>query len=310
MDIASLIGLIGGIGMILGAMISGGGIAPFVDVPSILIVFGGTAFLVLYAVPMPVFLGHFGAMAKAFLPPIKKMDELIERMVELSGIARKDGMMALEGQEVPDKFFQKGLQMLVDGADEAKLVTQLNKEIKAMKNRREVNQNAVKAWIDIAPAMGMVGTLIGLVLMLGNMSDPKAIGPAMAVNLLSTLYGLVIYGACYCLDPSIFTKGSKLSVVPLLLALPQLHHNLLYHYYLTFTALCRPFKLSSADLRIGSSIVMLRMATYISMVVQSFVCAGCWWIQTLTRRVGYVTLPLRLYRPYQYKIHILHMGRP
>ena len=192
MDIASLIGLIGGIGMILGAMISGGGIAPFVDVPSILIVFGGTAFLVLYAVPMPVFLGHFGAMAKAFLPPIKKMDELIERMVELSGIARKDGMMALEGQEVPDKFFQKGLQMLVDGADEAKLVTQLNKEIKAMKNRHEVNQNAVKAWIDIAPAMGMVGTLIGLVLMLGNMSDPKAIGPAMAVALLTTMYGAII----------------------------------------------------------------------------------------------------------------------
>ena len=131
-------------------------------------------------------------MAKAFMPPIKKMDELIERMVELSGIARKDGMMALEGQEVPDKFFQKGLQMLVDGADEAKLVTQLNKEIKAMKKRHEVNQNAVKAWIDIAPAMGMVGTLIGLVLMLGNMSDPKAIGPAMAVALLTTMYGAII----------------------------------------------------------------------------------------------------------------------
>ena len=113
-------------------------------------------------------------------------------MVELSGIARKDGMMALEGQEVPDKFFQKGLQMLVDGADEAKLVSQLNMEIKAMKNRHEVNQNAVKAWIDIAPAMGMVGTLIGLVLMLGNMSDPKAIGPAMAVALLTTMYGAII----------------------------------------------------------------------------------------------------------------------
>ena len=82
-------------------------------------------------------------------------------------------MMALEGAEVPDKFFQKGLQMLVDSADEAKLVTQLNKEIKAMKKRHEVSKNAVKAWIDIAPAMGMVGTLIGLVLMLGNMSAPR-----------------------------------------------------------------------------------------------------------------------------------------
>jgi chemotaxis protein MotA len=192
MDIASIIGLIGGVGMILGAMISGGGLGPFFDIPSVLIVFGGTFFLVMYSTPMPVFLGSFGAMAKAFMPPIKKQDELIERMVELSGIARKDGMMALEGQEVPDKFFQKGLQMLVDGADESKLVTQLNKEIKSMLKRHESNQTAIKAWVDLAPAMGMVGTLIGLVLMLGNMADPKAIGPAMAVALLTTMYGAII----------------------------------------------------------------------------------------------------------------------
>ncbi len=192
MDIAAIIGLIGGVGMVIGAMVAGGGIMPFINVPSILTVFGGTAFLVLYSLPMSSFIGHFGAMMKTFLPPVKKMDELVERMVELAGIARKDGMMALEGQEVPDKFFQKGLQMLVDGADEVKLVTQLNKEIASMKKRHEVNQTAIKAWVDLAPAMGMMGTLIGLVLMLGNMSDPKAIGPAMAVALLTTLYGAFI----------------------------------------------------------------------------------------------------------------------
>jgi chemotaxis protein MotA len=178
--------------MILGAMISGGGVGPFIDVPSILIVVGGTFFSVMYTCPLPVFLGSFGAMAKAFLPPVKKMDQLVERMAELAAIARKDGMMALEGQDVPDKFFQKGLQMLVDGADEGKLVTQLNAEIKAMKARHEANQNVVKGWIDIGPAMGMIGTLIGLVLMLGNMADPKAIGPAMAVALLTTMYGAII----------------------------------------------------------------------------------------------------------------------
>jgi len=192
MDIASIIGLIGAVGMILGAMISGGGVGPFIDVPSILIVFGGTFFAVMYTAPLPTFLGSFAVMAKAFLPPIKKMDQLVERMSELAAIARKDGMMALEGQDVPDKFFQKGLQMLVDGADEGKLVTQLNQEIKAMKSRHEANQGVVKGWIDIAPAMGMIGTLIGLVLMLGNMADPKAIGPAMAVALLTTLYGAFI----------------------------------------------------------------------------------------------------------------------
>jgi chemotaxis protein MotA len=192
MDIASIIGLIGAVGMILGALISGGGIGPFIDVPSILIVFGGTFFAVMYTAPLPTFLGSFAVMAKAFPPPIKKMDQLVERMSELAAIARKDGMMALEGQDVPDKFFQKGLQMLVDGADEGKLVTQLNQEIKAMKSRHEANQGVVKGWIDIAPAMGMIGTLIGLVLMLGNMADPKAIGPAMAVALLTTLYGAFI----------------------------------------------------------------------------------------------------------------------
>lgn len=192
MDIASLTGFPGAVGMILGAMISGGGIGPFIDAPSILIVFGGAFLAVMYTAPSPVLLASFGVMGKAFLPPVKKQDTMIERMVELAGIARKDGMMALEGQEAPDKFFEKGLQMLADGADEAKLTAQLKQEIKSMKSRHEANQGVIKAWADLAPAMGMIGTLIGLVLMPGNMADPKAIGPAMAVALLTTLYGALI----------------------------------------------------------------------------------------------------------------------
>jgi chemotaxis protein MotA len=190
MDLASIIGLLGAIAMILGSLFAGGGsLGPFIDIPSVYIVIGGTFFAVMYTAPLPTFLGSFSAMGKAFLPPVKKMDVLITRMVELAAVARKDGMMALEGQPVPDKFFEKGLQMLVDGADEGKLVRQLTMEIKAMKSRHEAKQGCVKAWIDIAPAMGMIGTLIGLVLMLGNMGDPKSIGPAMAVALLTTLYG-------------------------------------------------------------------------------------------------------------------------
>jgi chemotaxis protein MotA len=192
MDLATIIGFIGAIGMILGAMISAGGVGPFIDVPSILIVFGGAFFAVMYTAPMGVFLGSFGAMAKAFMPKAPKPEELIEKMVELSNMARKDGMMALEGQEVPDKFFEKGLQMLVDGADEHKMAKMLNQEITSMKARHESAQGVLKAWVDIAPAMGMIGTLIGLVQMLGNMADPKAIGPAMAVALLTTLYGAFI----------------------------------------------------------------------------------------------------------------------
>ena len=189
MDLASIIGFIGACGMIAGAMISGGGLGPFVDVPSVLIVLGGTFFAVMYTTPLPTFLSSFGAMGKAFFPPVKSQEQLVTRMVELAAIARKDGMMALDGQDVPDKFFQKGMQMLVDGADEKKLVAQMTQEIKSMRERHGDLQAVVKAWVDLAPAMGMIGTLVGLVLMLGNMSDPKAIGPAMAVALLTTLYG-------------------------------------------------------------------------------------------------------------------------
>ena len=192
MDIASLIGLVGTLGMIAGAMVSSGGIGPFIDTPSMLIVIGGTFFAVMYRSTLPDFLASFGTLAKVFLPGAKKHDELITRITELAGIARKDGMMALEGQECTDKFFEGGLQLLVDGADEPKLVKQLNAEIAAMKARHEQMHGVLGAWVDIAPAMGMIGTLVGLVLMLGNMADPKAIGPAMAVALLTTLYGAFI----------------------------------------------------------------------------------------------------------------------
>ena len=107
MDIASLIGLIGTLGMIAGAMISSGGLGMFVDTPSMLIVFGGTFFAVMYRSTLPTFLSSFGTLVKVFMPGVKKHDELITRLTELAGIARKDGMMALEGQEVPDKFFEK-----------------------------------------------------------------------------------------------------------------------------------------------------------------------------------------------------------
>ncbi|MEL6550180.1 MAG: MotA/TolQ/ExbB proton channel family protein [Pseudomonadota bacterium] len=198
MDLASLFGLIGAVGMVAGAMITAGGLGPFIDVASILIVLGGSFFAVMLKSKMPIFLGSFKGMSKAFLGKPPDTEALITRMVELSDVSRKSGLMALEGQEVPDAFFSKGLQLLVDGADEMKLVDQLKQEIKGMKVRHNDIHEVLRGWVDIAPAMGMIGTLIGLVQMLGNMADPKAIGPAMAVALLTTLYGAflanVIFG--------------------------------------------------------------------------------------------------------------------
>lgn len=192
MDIATLIGLIGAFVMIIGSMIYAGGVSPFLDIPSIVIVIGGTFFVVMAKVPMNVFLGHFRAMTKAFRPSTFDLSAVVTRVVELAAVARKDGMMALEGQAVPDRFFERGIQMLVDGTDEAALIKALKQEIKAMKARHEGYQSAIRAWVDYGPALGMVGTLVGLVLMLGNMSDPKSIGPAMAVALLTTLYGALV----------------------------------------------------------------------------------------------------------------------
>jgi chemotaxis protein MotA len=192
MDIAALLGFIGAIGMIVGAMIFAGGLGPFIDIPSIFIVFGGTAFAALATTTLPAYMAGMKAIGQAFKPSKLSAENAVTRLVELSTMARKDGMMALEGQAVPDKFFEKGVQLLVDGADEAKLTKQLKQEIKGMKARHESVQAVLKAWVDIGPAMGMIGTLIGLVLMLGNMSDVKLIGPAMAVALLTTLYGALL----------------------------------------------------------------------------------------------------------------------
>ena len=123
MDLASLIGMLGALGFIGGSMISSAGsLGPFLDVPSALVVLGGTFFAVMWTTPLPAFLGHFGAMAKCFLPPVKKLDATIIRMVELAANARKDGRMALEGQDVPDKFFKKFMHLLFNGSDDPKLV--------------------------------------------------------------------------------------------------------------------------------------------------------------------------------------------
>ena len=191
MDIATLVGIIGATVMIVGSMIYAGGVAPFVDYASIVIVFGGTVFVVMLTKPMDVFLSHFKAMGKAFKSSVPPVETLIERMVELSTIARKDGMMALEGQQVPDRFFERGLQMLIDGADEYKLASQLQDEIAAMKARHQAKQDVVKAWVELGPAYGMIGTLIGLVEMMGNMEDTAAIGQGMATALIGTLYGAI-----------------------------------------------------------------------------------------------------------------------
>lgn len=192
MDIATLVGLIGSFGLVVAAMVMGGDIAVFVNVPSLLIVIVGTLFVVMMKYTLGTFLGVGKVIGKAFMFKSISPDVIIAETVELADAARKGGLLSLEDKTVSSDFMQRGIQLLVDGHDPEVVKTLLNKEAKLASDRHDNSITILGAMGDVGPAMGMIGTLVGLVQMLSNMSDPKSIGPAMAVALLTTLYGAML----------------------------------------------------------------------------------------------------------------------
>jgi chemotaxis protein MotA len=189
MDIATIIGFLATFGLIVMAM---GDPAPFIDMPSFYIVVLGTLTAVLARSSIPEFVGAIGVALKTVKYKVDKPEDLVEQLVNLGTIARKDGMIALEGQDISNQFMAKGIRMLVDGTDGSLVRSTLEREMDMIKKRNAEGMGFIASAQEIAPAMGMIGTLIGLVIMLGNMSDPKAIGPAMAIALLTTMYGAII----------------------------------------------------------------------------------------------------------------------
>ena len=192
MDIATLAGMLGAFGLILWSMLQGGTVAAYLNVPGIAIVLGGSIMVVLLRSSLEEFANAIKVAGKAFGKGLEKPDELISQMVEFATIARKDGMIALEGQEINNQFLEKAIGMLVDGVEEDVVTKTLNQDIDSMRLRHKQGAAVFSSWGGVAPAMGMIGTLIGLIQMLGNMDDPKSIGPAMAVALLTTMYGAII----------------------------------------------------------------------------------------------------------------------
>lgn len=195
MDIATLVGILGAFGIIIGAIMTGGELGPFIDVPSMLIVVGGTFFVTFSQVTLGDFLSSFTIGLKSVLYKVDDPMQLIEESVQLADIARKNGLLALEGQEITNPFMQKGVMLCVDGHDPTLVKKMLDSEVKLTLSRHENGIRMFRNMATMAPAMGMIGTLVGLVQMLSNMSDPAAIGPAMAVALLTTLYGAIIANA-------------------------------------------------------------------------------------------------------------------
>ncbi|SIS44090.1 flagellar motor protein PomA [Neptunomonas antarctica] len=192
MDIATIVGLIGSLGIVIAAMMSGGDIGTFVNGPSMLIVIGGTILVALMKFTLSQFLATGKVAAKAFMYKSVSPEVIITETVELADAARKGGLLSLEDKTVSTDFMQRGIQLLVDGHDPDIVRTLLNKEMRLTYDRHDFGSEIFKAMGDVAPGMGMIGTLVGLVQMLSNMSDPKSIGPAMAVALLTTLYGAMI----------------------------------------------------------------------------------------------------------------------
>jgi chemotaxis protein MotA len=195
LDIATLVGILGAFGIIIGAIMTGGELGPFIDVPSMLIVVGGTFFVTFSQVTLGDFLSSFTIGLKSVLYKVDDPMQLIEESVQLADIARKNGLLALEGQEITNPFMQKGVMLCVDGHDPTLVKKMLDSEVKLTLSRHENGIRMFRNMATMAPAMGMIGTLVGLVQMLSNMSDPAAIGPAMAVALLTTLYGAIIANA-------------------------------------------------------------------------------------------------------------------
>ena len=192
MDLATLIGIIGAIGAIVVSIMMGGEMGMFINTPGLMIVVGGTVAVTLMKFPLALTLGAFGIALKAFIHKPQQPSKIIEQSIELANVARKEGLLGLENVEVENQFLRDGIQLVVDGNDPALVQKMLSKNISLTIERNEIGLNVFKAIGDVAPAMGMIGTLIGLVQMMSNMSDPKAIGPAMAVALLTTFYGAVI----------------------------------------------------------------------------------------------------------------------
>lgn len=192
MDFATLLGILSSVGFVSFAVFSREGADIFWNPQGLFIVLGGSAGIVMIKFSFKQWLGAFAAAGSAFRSSTDNPDELIAQMVELSGIARKDGMLALENVEIEYGFLKQGVRMLIDGSSREVVSEVLYKDRQQFLDRQTWGTKVWSAWGEVAPAMGMVGTLIGLVQMLVDLSDPKAIGPAMAVALLTTLYGSLI----------------------------------------------------------------------------------------------------------------------
>lgn len=197
MDLASIIGLVAcGIVFIFGIISSGGtaALGNFIDPPSIFITFGGSAFCVMASYSMVNFVGGLKSISLIFKAPLINVSEMIGKIIELSNVARKEGLLSLEeaAGDLDDAFLKKGILLIVDGTDPELVRAIMETELISIEARHKGRIGFWDALGAMGPAWGMIGTLVGLVNMLNKMDDPSAIGPGMATALITTLYGSLL----------------------------------------------------------------------------------------------------------------------
>lgn len=193
MDIATIIGIVGGMSLIIFG-IGGGNLMMFVSIPSFMIVSGGTTAAVLVNFPLGDVLGTVGIVKKAFFTKVEDVKVLIPALVDYGQRARRDGILVLQEvvDSISDPFLAKGITLAIDGMEPQVIMKILETEVEYIKERHKNGAEVVMAFGVFAPAFGMLGTLIGLVLMLQNMDDPSTIGPSMSLALITTFYGALM----------------------------------------------------------------------------------------------------------------------
>ena len=194
MDIGTLLGIVSGFGLVIIAMSIGGGLGAFINAPSVMIVCGGTIGATLINYPISDVLGVIKVAKNAFFSEKIKTKKIIETLIEMSKVSRREGILGLEKtlKDIKDPFFVKGMTLMIDGIEPAKLSELLDTEVEYIEERHRLGAEIFMSMGNFAPAMGMIGTLIGLVKMLMDMDDPSSIGPSMAVALITTFYGVIL----------------------------------------------------------------------------------------------------------------------
>ncbi len=195
LDAATVIGLASGFLLILSAIAYGGSVAKFFDLPSVLIVIGGTLAVTTVSFTLPEMGRTVAVVGKAMVRNVRDPSDAAVRLIKLSESARRSGVLALQKvmPELWDEpFLENAVAMVVDGTPPEEVETILKRDVQAMLARHHKSAGVLRRAAEVSPAMGLIGTLIGLVQMLGNLDDPSTIGPSMAVALLTTFYGAIL----------------------------------------------------------------------------------------------------------------------